>query len=86
MVTAVGERSAVLMIKDKGEATLDWDGLKWARPYIADNRQGRALARPKRFSRPASRFGCALRVKDGCWPRCPRSTVPWWRWSRAAAP
>ncbi|OYD25410.1 penicillin-binding protein 1A [Oceanimonas baumannii] len=47
VVLKVNERNATVFIKDKGETELSWDGLKWARAYIADNRQGRA---PKRAS------------------------------------
>lgn len=47
VVTGVSERSATVVIKDKGSSTLEWDGLKWARAYIADNRQAHA---PKQAS------------------------------------
>ncbi|WP_319782312.1 PBP1A family penicillin-binding protein [Oceanisphaera sp. IT1-181] len=47
VVTAVAARSATVQVKNKGELTLAWDGLKWARPYIADNRQGHALRQAK---------------------------------------
>ncbi|MGP7735583.1 penicillin-binding protein 1A [Oceanimonas smirnovii] len=47
VVTGVSERSATVVIKNKGSSTLEWDGLKWARAYIADNRQGHA---PKQAS------------------------------------
>lgn len=43
VVTEVAKRSANIIIKGKGEATLEWDGIKWARPYISDTRQGHAL-------------------------------------------
>ncbi|MFD1008104.1 penicillin-binding protein 1A [Oceanisphaera ostreae] len=43
IVTRVAERSATVMVKDVGEISLEWDGIKWARRYIADNRQGHAL-------------------------------------------
>ncbi|WP_445401071.1 penicillin-binding protein 1A [Zobellella sp. An-6] len=42
VVTAVAERSATVTIKGKGEIRLDWDGIKWARRYISDSRQGNA--------------------------------------------
>ncbi|MDV2857138.1 MULTISPECIES: penicillin-binding protein 1A [Oceanimonas] len=47
VVTGVSERSATVVIKEKGSSTLEWDGLKWARAYIADNRQAHA---PKQAS------------------------------------
>jgi penicillin-binding protein 1A len=40
LVTAVAEQSATIYM-GKGEyLELDWEGLKWARPYIDENRQG----------------------------------------------
>ncbi|WP_245879597.1 penicillin-binding protein 1A [Zobellella endophytica] len=47
VVTAVAERSATMVVKGKGERSLDWDGIKWARRYIADNRQGNAPRQAK---------------------------------------
>lgn len=47
VVTGVDARSATVLVKNQGEITLDWDGIKWARPYIADNRQGNALRQAK---------------------------------------
>ncbi|MGR7920032.1 penicillin-binding protein 1A [Zobellella denitrificans] len=45
VVTAVAEREATVIVKGRGEIRLDWDGLKWARPYISDSRQGNAPRR-----------------------------------------
>lgn len=42
VVTAVAEREATVIVKGKGELRLDWDGIKWARRYISDSRQGNA--------------------------------------------
>lgn len=59
VVTKVGERSATVFIKDSGPAELEWDGLKWARAYIADNRQGKA----------PSRAGDILKAGEQVWVR-----------------
>ncbi|SFC53321.1 penicillin-binding protein 1A [Pseudoalteromonas denitrificans] len=41
VVTAVFETSIQVLLKDGHFVTVQWDGLKWARPYINDNRQGK---------------------------------------------
>ncbi|WP_342749482.1 penicillin-binding protein 1A [Zobellella taiwanensis] len=56
VVTAVAERSATVIIRDRGEAELDWDGLKWARRYIADNRQGNAPRRAADILKPGEQI------------------------------
>ncbi|MGO1247020.1 MAG: penicillin-binding protein 1A [Oceanisphaera sp.] len=43
VVTQVTDRSATVLIKEIGDVTLDWDGIKWARAYLSDSRQGHAL-------------------------------------------
>ncbi len=40
VVLAVTEQSATAMLADSTELTLDWEGLKWARSFITDDRQG----------------------------------------------
>lgn len=42
LVTKVTQDSATVYIKGNGEKTIAWDGLKWARKYINDDRQGYA--------------------------------------------
>lgn len=39
VVTAVGQRSAEVMIAGGRKVQLDWDGLKWARAFISHERQ-----------------------------------------------
>ncbi|OIN12286.1 penicillin-binding protein 1A [Oceanisphaera psychrotolerans] len=56
VVTAVAERSATLIIKDRGEAQLDWDGIKWARRYLSDTRQGNALRQAKEALSPGDQI------------------------------
>ncbi|WP_114767315.1 penicillin-binding protein 1A [Vibrio rhodolitus] len=47
VVTNVAAKSATVTIKNVGEAKLDWDGIKWARQFRTDERQGPA---PKKAS------------------------------------
>ncbi|MBD1558417.1 PBP1A family penicillin-binding protein [Vibrio sp. S9_S30] len=42
IVTEVGEKSAKIYIKNQSFSFLDWDAMKWARPFKSDNRQGSA--------------------------------------------
>jgi penicillin-binding protein 1A len=42
IVTDVMEKSAKVYTIDGAEIIIDWDGLKWARPFIKDNLQGPA--------------------------------------------
>ena len=42
LVTSISQRSATVYIKNRGEQTIEWDGLKWARKYYNDKRQGPA--------------------------------------------
>lgn len=42
LVTGISQRSATVYIKNRGEQTIEWDGLKWARKYYNDKRQGPA--------------------------------------------
>ncbi|MBU2971798.1 penicillin-binding protein 1A [Pseudoalteromonas sp. C2R02] len=41
IVTNVFETSIKVLLKDGQFITVEWDGLKWARPYINNNRQGK---------------------------------------------
>lgn len=42
VVLTVEERAANVMLSGGQQVTLEWDGLKWARPFISDERQGTA--------------------------------------------
>ncbi|WP_105902872.1 penicillin-binding protein 1A [Vibrio gangliei] len=42
LVTSISQRSATVYIKNRGEQAIEWDGLKWARKYYNDKRQGPA--------------------------------------------
>lgn len=59
VVTAVQARSATIVVKDKGEQQLSWDGIKWARRYISDSRQ----------SRPPRQAGEILKSGEQVWVR-----------------
>ncbi len=47
VVTNITEKSATVWVKSRGEQEITWDGMKWARPYRNDERQGAA---PKKAS------------------------------------
>ncbi|MGL5729437.1 MAG: transglycosylase domain-containing protein, partial [Plesiomonas sp.] len=40
VVTAVQDKSATALLGNGESITLNWDGIKWARPFISDTRQG----------------------------------------------
>ncbi len=42
VVLKVANKSADVYIKNEGHATLEWDGMKWARRFITDKKQGAA--------------------------------------------
>lgn len=42
LVTSVEEQQATVILADLRELVLDWEGMKWAREYIDDNRRGPA--------------------------------------------
>nr|WP_018691560.1 penicillin-binding protein 1A [Algicola sagamiensis] len=42
VVTELEEQSAVIRLKDGSHHILHWEGMRWARPFIDDNRQGKA--------------------------------------------
>ncbi|MEH8016856.1 PBP1A family penicillin-binding protein [Rheinheimera muenzenbergensis] len=42
VVTSVSEQTATAILADGSDITLEWDGLKWARSFISDDRQGAA--------------------------------------------
>ncbi|AIW20115.1 PBP1A family penicillin-binding protein [Vibrio coralliilyticus] len=42
VVTQVTARQATVWVKNQGVKTLEWDGIKWARKFLTDDRQGPA--------------------------------------------
>ena len=42
VVTQVNQKDATLIVKHQGNQVLGWDGMKWARKFISDTRQGSA--------------------------------------------
>ncbi len=40
LVTAVHEHAVAVYLGDGRAITIEWDGLKWARPYVSENRRG----------------------------------------------
>ncbi|KOO10209.1 hypothetical protein AKJ18_35445, partial [Vibrio xuii] len=40
--TQVNQKDATLIVKHQGNQVLEWDGMKWARKFISDTRQGSA--------------------------------------------
>ncbi|QIZ78503.1 penicillin-binding protein 1A [Ferrimonas lipolytica] len=42
VITQVDEKTAIAMVADGSSIELSWDGIKWARAFISDTRQGRA--------------------------------------------
>ena len=47
LVTSVGEKTVTVEVRGKGEQTIPWEGLKWARPYLSVDKRGPA---PKKAS------------------------------------
>ncbi|MGL4757249.1 MAG: penicillin-binding protein 1A, partial [Aeromonadaceae bacterium] len=45
VVTRIRDKQADVVIKGGLEGTITWDGMKWARPFITDERQGSAPRR-----------------------------------------
>lgn len=43
VVTGITEKTANIRLSNGVDATLSWDNLKWARPFINDNRSGRRV-------------------------------------------
>nr|WP_086937754.1 PBP1A family penicillin-binding protein [Thaumasiovibrio occultus] len=42
VVTQVEGKTAQIITREGDAGTIDWDGMKWARPFISDTRQGNA--------------------------------------------
>lgn len=66
LVVAVEEQSAQVLVRNKGQVTIEWDGLSWANPYKSVNRQGK---KPKQATDVVT-AGDVIRVEereDGSW-------------------
>lgn len=60
VVTKLGDRSATLVLKNGKEAELGWNGIKWARSFITDDRQSYA---PK-SARDVLKVGAQIWVRE----------------------
>ncbi|PJG60742.1 penicillin-binding protein 1A [Aeromonas cavernicola] len=60
VVTKLGERSATLILKNGKQAELGWNGIKWARTFITDDRQSYA---PK-SARDVLKVGAQIWVRE----------------------
>lgn len=65
VVTAVSTQSADIMLAGDQQVTLEWDGLKWARSFISDERQG--VAPKTAFSILAPGMHILVRKSDEKW-------------------
>ncbi len=61
VVTAIGEQTADITLKSGVTTQLNWDGLKWARPYVNHSRQGKAPKATADILHP----GAVIWVKEG---------------------
>ena len=60
IVTEVTGHAASLLFRDGSSAVIDWEGMKWAKPYIDVNRQGRSPEKPEDILNP----GYLIRVRN----------------------
>ncbi len=60
LVSAVNERSATVFVSRQGFRNLPWEGMKWARPYIAVDRTAAQPERATDILKP----GALIRVRD----------------------
>ncbi|PTT48496.1 penicillin-binding protein 1A [Aeromonas sp. HMWF016] len=60
VVTKLDDRNATLVLKNGEEATLGWNGIKWARAFITDDRQGYA---PK-SARDVLKVGARIWIRE----------------------
>jgi len=58
IVLAVEEKSVSIQLRNKVTATIKWQGLAWARPYINDQKQGR----PPKTAKDILKFGDVILV------------------------
>ncbi|WP_252730630.1 penicillin-binding protein 1A [Colwellia sp. E2M01] len=59
VVVAVDEKSVSIHLNNDETATINWDGLSWARPYINDQKQGR----PPQTAQDILAFGDVILVR-----------------------
>lgn len=65
IVTRVGEKTFAALTRDGIEAVVEWDGMRWARPYIDTDRFGRAPRAPEDIV--ASGDLVRLQMFEGAW-------------------
>ncbi|WP_281646087.1 penicillin-binding protein 1A [Parendozoicomonas sp. Alg238-R29] len=65
IITEVTDESATLLFRNNTIGILNWEGMKWAKPYIDVNRQGKAPTTPS----DVVAIGNLVRVRDnnGSW-------------------
>jgi len=65
IVTAVQERSIEVLLKDGTNINIDWEGIRWARPYISQNNAWP----PPESAADVAQIGDLVRVKlqDSAW-------------------
>lgn len=56
IVTAVRNKDVDVIVKGGLDATIPWDGLKWARPFINDDRQGAAPRKASDILKPGDQI------------------------------
>lgn len=64
VVLAVDQKSAEVITKDGTRHTLAWDGLKWARRYLTDKRQGAAPKAATEILTPGEQVWVEQREQD----------------------
>ncbi|MEJ2764538.1 PBP1A family penicillin-binding protein [Photobacterium sp. MCCC 1A19761] len=64
VVTAVDGKSAQVMTKDGAQHTLAWDGMKWARRYMTDERQSAAPTTAAEILAPGEQIWVEQREQD----------------------
>ena len=42
IVVDINERTASVLLKKNQQVTLNWENIKWAKPYLTHSRQGKA--------------------------------------------
>ncbi|MEC7875474.1 MAG: penicillin-binding protein 1A [Pseudomonadota bacterium] len=52
LVKNVNEKSANVHVLNTGEVEINWEGLKWARKYISENKRGPKLKKASEFLKP----------------------------------
>lgn len=65
VVTSVAKQSVEVMLKGGQQITIEWDGLKWARSFITDERQGAAPKTAAAILSPGMHI--LVRQQDNAW-------------------